>query len=146
MIDTASALIARLGAQVSDLTGRIAGALELSTLVTSNNLPQQTPAAFVIPLGLRGKPANAVTGLFRQDYRDMVAVVLVLEAPSDPTGDSARPQLQTIIGEVVDTVCGFAPGGESDGVFELASGDLVKCEGGVVVYQLDFAVDNQLRI
>lgn len=139
------AVIARLHGQVAELAGRVEGALELAALVDGNNMPQQTPAAFVIPLGLRGGAANAVTGMYRQSVNETVAVVLVLDAPSDPAGESARPTLQTIIGKTINALAGFAPDA-AIGVFELTRGDLVQCAEGLVIYQLDFTIADQLRI
>jgi hypothetical protein len=130
---------------VTGLTGRVEGAAELSALVKSGNLPQQTPAAFVLPLGLRGGQWEVSTGIFRQAYEETVSIVLVLESPSDATGAKALPEINDLIWGIVEKIAGWAPA-EAVSVFRLVRGALVSMSAGTLIYQLDFALQNQLRI
>lgn len=139
------AVIDRIGATVPALSGRVEGAAELSALVKSGNLPQQMPAAFVLPLGLRGGQAEAATGIFIQSFEDTISVVIVEEAAGDATGAIALPTIDTLAWSIIAAVCGWAPGDEV-GVFRLARGQLVSLSAGAVIYQLDFAIQDQLRI
>lgn len=130
---------------VAALTGRVEGAAELAALVREGALPQTMPAAFVIPLGLQGGRADAATGLFRQSYVEVAAVVLFVAAAGDATGALALPELGELIDDVVPRICGWAPA-NAVGVFELRRGALVALNAGAVIYQLEFGLNNQLRI
>jgi hypothetical protein len=138
-------VIARLDDRVADLKGRIEGAAELSALIRDGALPPVLPAAFVVPLGLRPGQVDAAAGLFRQDVDEVVGVVLITDAPGDVTGAGALPTIGELIKDTIEAVCGFAPGDEV-GVFRLSRGALVSLNAGTVIYQLDFAIADQLRI
>ena len=138
-------IIARLTVEVPDLINRVEGAAELSELVKRGDLPQETPAAFVLPLGLRGGEGEASAGAYTQTVEETVAVILVLEAAGEATGARALPKLDELIGQVIDALCGWAPAGEI-GVFRLESGNLVSLSAGSVIYQLNFSIAEQIRI
>jgi hypothetical protein len=138
-------VIIRLNAQVSTLAGRIQGAAELSALAKENALPPVLPAAFVLPLGLRPGEADAAVNAFVQDVDEVVGVVLLAEAPGDVTGAGALPTIDQLIKDAIVAVCGWAPGDEV-GVFRLSRGALVSLTAGTVIYQLDFAIADQVRI
>jgi hypothetical protein len=123
----------------------VRGAAELSALVKSGNLPQRMPAAFVLPLGLRGSQGDAATGITRQALNETIAVVLVAPAIGDETGGRALPTLAALIDAVVARVVGFSPA-DAIGVFTLGRGQLLSVNDGVVMYQLDFTIADQLRI
>lgn len=137
-------LDARL-ATIPALAGRIHEAAKLSELMARNALPQVCPAAFVLPLGLRGGPADAVTGLFRQSVEWLEGVLLVVRAAGDATGAKAAAQLRPLIDAVIAAIAGW---GEPDGfgTWVLRKGELVSLSTGTLTYQLDFAIDDQLRI
>ncbi len=109
------------------------------------NLPQVTPAAFVLPLGMRGGQPDAAAGMFRQFYDDVVAIVLVVEFAGDATGGRALPPIDALVRAIVDAMAGWGPGNQV-GVFRLMAGRLVSVAAGTVIYQLDFAINDQLRI
>lgn len=137
-------VIARLKAQVPALEGRVEGAAELATLMRQNALPQVTPAAHVVPLGLQGGRADAAAGLFRQDVDSLVGVMLTLRTNSR-TGGAQLPDLTGLIDAVIAALAGWDPPG-AIGVFRLSRGQLVTMAAGTLVYQLDFALADQLRI
>ncbi|MDE2595955.1 MAG: hypothetical protein KGL44_03660 [Sphingomonadales bacterium] len=136
---------ARIEAQVPALAGRLGTATQFSVLVQRGQMPQQSPAGFVLPGALSGGVADAMTGLFRQAFDETVAVVLAVRSASDPTGAKAADELTPLIRAVVLAVCGWAPD-DALGVFVLNSGDFVGFENGTFIYQIDFKLDDQLRI
>ena len=134
----------RIEAQVPVLAGRVEGAADLAELTRKGAWPQASPAAHLIPLGLQGLGAYSATGAFTQILREMVSVVLTLRTYDRAAGDDL-PELHELIQAVLQAVAGWGPDG-SVGVFELARGSLIHNRDGRLVYQLDFAIDDQLRI
>lgn len=137
-------VIDRLKTQVPELSGRIEGAAEFAALMRQNALPQVTPAAHVLPLGLRGGQAQTGAGAFRQEVEEVVAVLITLRAHSR-TGREVLPDLDALIRKVIDVIAGWGPD-DAIGVFRLARGQLVTMSAGTMLYQLDFALTDQLRI
>lgn len=141
MID---AVIARLKSEVSDLSGRVEGAADFAELMRRNALPQATPAAHVLPLGLQGGQANTAAGAFVQDLRETIGVMLTFRT-NDRTGSAALAKVRVHIQAVIDAICGWAPSGET-GVFALTRGSLINMSAGTLVYQLEFTITDQVRI
>lgn len=134
-----------LVAEIPALAGRVHGAAKLAELTKGNSLTQVAPAAFVLPLGLQGGAVSAATGLYVQAVDRLVGVVLVVRNLGDATGEKAVGELDPLVDAVIDAVCGWAPP-SAIGVFKLQRGELVSIAGGTITYQLDFALDDQLRI
>lgn len=139
-----SEVIDRIDAQVAALAGRVRGAADLAQLQRDNRLPQVTPAAHVLPLGLLPSSADAATGFFTQNFDHVVGVVLTLRT-GDGTGAGSLGDLEALIGAVIAALAGWRTAGAS-GVFRLVRGSIVTMTGGALVYQLDFAITDQLRI
>lgn len=137
-------VIARIVAGVPDLAGRVEAAADLAALMAANGLPQHQVAAHVLPLGLQGGAANAATGSFTQSVEEVVAVLLTFQTASR-TGSRALERLREIIQAVIAAVAGWGPD-EAAGVFRLLRGGLLRFSGGTLVYQIDFAITDQLRI
>lgn len=129
---------------VPALTGRVHSAAKLAQLRQQNQLPQNCPAAFVLPTGLRAGRANAATGLFRQPVEWFESVVLAVRAQNDATGAAALTQIEPIIMATIGAVAG-EDHPDRIGVYVLASGDLLSLDAGLLIYQLDFAIEDQLR-
>ncbi|WP_242095496.1 hypothetical protein [Sphingomonas sp. CROZ-RG-20F-R02-07] len=127
------------------LAGRIQGAAKLAQLTQAGAAVQANTAAFVLPLGLRGGKADAVSGMFRQSIDRLVGVVLMVRNLGDATGEKAFAELDPMIEAVIEALAGWAPD-EAIGVYVLARGELVSISAGTITYQLDFALDDQLRI
>lgn len=127
------------------LTKRIYGAAKLAELTERGSQFQAGTAAFVLPLGLRGGAADAVTGLYRQPVERLVGVVLVVRNLGDATGDKAMADLDPLIEDVIGVLAGWGPEA-AFGVFTLARGELAGIAAGTITYQLDFAIEDQLRI
>lgn len=141
MID---AVIERLKTNATGLSGRVAGAADFADLMRRNALPQVTPAAHVLPLGLQGESAEAGAGSFVQSYRESVGVILTIRSHTK-TGAGALADVNLLIFEIIKALAGWAPGDES-GVFILSRGSLINMSAGTLVYQLDFTISDQLRI
>lgn len=136
---------ARIAAACPALAGRIGTTTQLSDAMARNALPQFTPAAFLLTLGLRGGAADAATGLYRQSVDRFLGVVLVVRSAADPLGEAVEDELERLIEGVIGAVAGWGPA-DVPGVYRLARGELVSLAGGAATYQLDFVLDDQLRI
>lgn len=139
--------LADLVESVPALAGRVHAAARLAELMARNGLPQVCPAAFVLPLGIGARKADAVTGMYRQSIDRLQGVVLVIRAAGDATGAAGLVQLDPLIEAVIAAVAGAEADSAIGGVFELAKGELASLgTGGTITYQLDFTVEDQLRI
>lgn len=137
-------LIARLKERVPDLSGRVEAALSLADLMAQGRLPETTPAAHVLSVGLVGKPADAAAGLFRQAFDEVFGVVLTFRN-NTPTARKGFDCVEEIKRAVIEAVAGWSPEGVL-GTFALARGTQVSFTAGTLVYQIDFAIGDQLRI
>lgn len=127
------------------LAGRVQGAAKLAELTQRGAAAQADRAAFVLPLGLRGGQADATAGLFRQQIDQLVGVVLMVRNLGDATGEKAAGELEELVDDVIRAIAGWAPD-EAIGVFVLVKGELISIAAGTITYQLDFALQDQLRI
>jgi len=139
-----SEVINRLKSKVPALSGRIEGAADFAELMRRNALPQVTPAAHVLPLGLQGLSADAAAGAFTQMVRETIGVVLTIRSHS-VSGAKSLDTIDALITDVINALAGWEPGAET-GVFALVRGSLINMSAGTLVYQLDFAITDQLRI
>ena len=139
-------VITRLEAQVSDLAGRVQGAAELTALVREGALPNETPFAFVLPLGLSGGEVQSSTGVFIQSVQDTIAIILLVEGAGDVSGEDTLPEMKVLIDATLQALCGWGPASNNFGVFRVTRGALVSLNAGTQIYQLDFAIDDQIRI
>ena len=73
-------ITARIEERVPQLAGRVKGAADLAALMRDNQLPQQTPAAHLLPLGLQGGRGESGAGLYTQMVEEAVGVVLSFRA------------------------------------------------------------------
>ena len=137
-------VIARLQDRVPDLSGRIEGAAHLAQLQAQNQLPKITPAANVISTGLQGGVADAASGLFRQSFDETIGVILTFRNTAGK-GARALDKVDAVKRRVIEAICGWTPD-DLVGVFRLARGGIVSFTGGTLVYQIEFAVGDQLRI
>lgn len=137
-------LIERLKERVPALSRRVEAALNLAELMAQGRLPEVTPAAHVIQVGLVGKPADEAAGLFRQGFDEVFGVVLTFRN-NTPTARKGFDEVEEIKRAVIEAVCGWSPDGVL-GVFSLARGTQVSFSAGSLVYQIDFAIGDQLRI
>lgn len=135
----------RIILRVPQLAGRIGLATEFGRIMEANQVPQQTPAAYVLPGGLVGGAASAVTGLFRQDVRDGVKVVLFVRVAGDPLGDRGRKEAEPLFRAIIENLVGWCPD-DALGVLLLERALLVGSANNCLVYEIDFYINDQLRI
>lgn len=141
------AIIERLKSRAPLLSGRVYGAAALAALMQADQVPSVTPCAHVLPTGLIGrKPVDAATGAFIQSYDYGFAVVLALRA-HDALGtrlalDEVLPQIVAIAKALV----GWTPDSATAGVIEFRQARLASFARGVAIYELTFALQDQLRI
>lgn len=131
-------------ALVTELKGRIHTAGKLSALMKTGQLANIGTAAFELPLGVTGGAVDAVTGLYVQRVRWLDGVLLSVPSHDDPTGARAVGLLEPLIDAVIEAIAGWGPV-EDFGVYELVKGELASLDAGAVTYQLDFAIEDQLR-
>ncbi len=139
-----AAIVTRIEAHVPELAGRVRGAAELAALMRDNQLPQQTPAAHVLPLGLQGGRGESGAGLYTQVVEEAIGVVLTFRALG-AEATAALAGVREIVRGVIAAIAGWGPD-DMPGVFRLVRGGIVRMAGGTLVYQLDFAITDQLRI
>lgn len=138
-------VVARLKAEVAALEGRVEGAAELSALVAAGKWPQRTPAAWVLPLGFDARGGESVAGMFTQMLGRTVAVVLFMRASGDATGGKSVPTIATLETSVLDALAGWGASGLF-GVLKPVRSRLISVAAGGVIHQVDFSIDDQLRI
>ncbi len=136
---------ARIEARVPALKGRLGHGGDFAELVERNQVPTNTPAGFVLMGGLQGGAADIAVGLFRQGFAETVIVVLVDRHAADPSGERAMDQLTPLVRATIEAVVGWGPD-ETPGVFVLSSAELVGVKQGALVVQIDFQLNDQLRI
>ena len=154
------AVIARIEQAIPQLDNRVKGGLDLAEMMRRKALPNYTPAAFVVDNGISGRAAQAAASMFLQDAEETVSVVLILRTAGDVTGARGQPTLTRLKWQVILALAGFAPEleavtdgdeelvGEIDpvGVLVLRRGRVNSLEAGTVYYQLDFALQQQVRV
>lgn len=139
-------LVDRIESNVAALAGRTQTAAELSELIRRKALPQASPFAFVLPLGLAAQGhGEAGAHHFTQAVDETFAVVLFARASGDLTGGKALPGIDALVWSIIGAVCGWGPE-NAIGVFHLRRGQLLSAEAGAVIYQLDFGLREQVRI
>lgn len=143
----ALSVIERLKENVPHLQGRVEGAADLVQIRSENRLPQSPVAAHVVANGLVGGAASAGTGSFTQAVDETVSVLLTFR---NVQGGRGLDLYDTVKWAVITALCGWAPtgqaGDETVGVIRLARGQVISQDAGTLIYQIDFAVGDQLRI
>ena len=134
----------RLKDLVPELQHRVEGAAHLAQLMAQNNLPQNTPAANVIASGISGGAPDVGAGLFRQPYDETVTVYLTFRNVQGP-GGNVLDLFDQVKWAVIEALCGWAPAGVI-GVFRLVRGQVENMATGTLLYRIDFAIGDQLRI
>lgn len=127
------------------IAGRVHGAAQLASAMQNGTLLQVCPAAFTLPLGIQGGAPDAAAGMFRQSVDRLDGVLLVTRAAGDATGARALAELEPLIEATIAAIAGWGPD-DLPGVYRLAKGELVGLDQGLCRYQLDFAIEDQLRI
>lgn len=142
MIDT---LIARLKSNASLLGERVEGAASLSAFMASKELPQTTPAAWIIPLNLGGGDAASSTGAHRQMLTRTIGVLWVMSYAGSAAGGEFTADLAAIEAEIIAALAGFVPIA-GQGALRLIRSGIDAQEDGYFFWQTEFAFTDQLRI
>ncbi|WP_316171041.1 hypothetical protein [Bradyrhizobium sp. SZCCHNRI1058] len=135
----------RIAASVPALAGRIEGIADLAALIAEGALPQREVSAFVVPLGFDDRGGDSATSAHTQMLEESIGVVLCIKALGDAKARRALPTIEQLSGAVIAAVAGWAPD-DVAGVFRVTRGRLLSAEKGLVLYQLDFALLDQLRV
>lgn len=141
-----AAVSTRIGALVPELSGRTLHAGDFADLVDKNRLPQVTPAAYVLPGGMTGGQAQIMAGVTIQDFSETVMVVLAVRVAGDPLHAAAIDTAGPLVTAVIRAVVGWAPDDEVPGVFILGRAELVGAKDGLLIFQIEFNLMDQLRI
>lgn len=136
-------IISRIEARVPDLSGRVQATGDFVAMIRDNKLPQQD-AAFVIAAGMTGGQPSAMAGLFVQPVTETIGVALVFRTLTSTAGRKV-PDIRDRILAVIEALAGWAPGDEA-GVLTLARVIPLGLTGGTALYEVDFTLDDQLRI
>lgn len=139
-------IAARIEAQVPDLIGRVRQAADLAELVAQKALPQAPVSAFVLPLGLRARTlGDSSANAFTQMLEESTGILLAVRAAGDSGGGRALPKIDELVSVLIAALAGWNPP-SAFGVLRVARGALLSAESGLVLYQLDFSVQTQVRI
>jgi hypothetical protein len=136
---------ARYTERMPELAGRIGHAGEFSRLMEKGQLPQLSPYAFILFGGINGGRADASSGLFRQGIVETVNIVLVVRSAGDPLKNKAVDEATPLVRKSIEALAGWGPDG-APGVLVLRRAALVGSAQGVLLFQIDFELDDQLRI
>ena len=136
-------IIARLKARVDGLGGRVCGAAEFGALTATGQLPQVTPAAHVIPTGIKGGPQAPRTGAYVQSIERLYSVVLTVKA-GDASGARALPVIGDLIDAIIAALAGWDWGGRV-GVMTFRNCTLSRAAAGAFAYDISFSITDQLR-
>lgn len=134
----------RLEDRVDTLRHRVDSATGLSDILRNRTAPRAFPAAYVVPLAMAGTAPEVSTGFYVQPITETVGVVLFARGGT-PTGDQALNGLRPLLDAIIAALVGWAPGDQS-GVFVFRAGRLISFAEGLLIYQLEFVIDDQLRI
>lgn len=135
----------RINSTVPALAGAIEYIADLASLIAQGALPQREVTAFVIDLGFDGGKPDAIVGAYTQSIQQAVGVVLCIKALGDAKARKAVPTIDTLKKAIVNTVAGWGPA-SAPGVFVVSRGRLLNVDKGLLLYQVDFSLLDQLRI
>lgn len=138
-------IITQLKAEVADFENRVDTAAQLAALVRSGNLPNRTPCAYVVPLGFTTEPQKSAAGMFIQSIKPRVGVVIAVNTAGDASGAKSLPEIETLSDDVIAALAGWQPASAKDGL-QIVKGQLVSLTRGLILYQLDFSITDQVRI
>lgn len=149
-------VVTRLEERVPVLAQRTKGMLDLSEMMRQKALPAYTPAAFVGHNGITGGAAEFSENAFLQAAEEAVSVVLVQRTAGDVIGSKGQGPLHVLVWDVIYALSGWSPADpdpddEGDGttpigVLVLRRGRTNELRAGTVFYQLDFGLQQQIRV
>lgn len=136
-------VITRIEARVPELSRRTRETEDFQALLRQTSLTAATGGAYVMPAGLRGGKAEIFSGSYVQDIDEVIAVVLLVPAPSKGLGRQGAT-ITTLIKAVIEAVAGWAPD-DVIGVFQVLRGAMINLGTALLAYQLEFCISDQVR-
>jgi hypothetical protein len=138
----------RIDGRVAALAGSVEFIAELAALIEEGALPQRDVTAFVVPLGFddrSGDSGVSIVNAHVQMLAEAIGVVLCVKARGAVKARAALPKIDDLANAVVDAVAGWAPNDEV-GTFRATRGRLIPGAKGLILYQIEFELLDQLRI
>lgn len=114
----------------------VAGAAEYAALRKSNMVPRKMPAAYVVPASEVGGP-NQLINAFSQNVEESVAVIYALRNLTDPRGEAAQSDMETVREPGFTALLGWQPTAGHD-IAEFVRGDLLDFTDQVLWWQDQF--------
>lgn len=136
-------IIARLKDRAPEFGGRVYGAAEFATLTATGQLPQVTPAAHVVPTGIRGGRQEMMSGVYVQNIERLYSVMLSIKA-GDASGARALGNISILQEAIIGALAGWDWDGRT-GVMTLVNCAPSRIAQGAFVYELSFFISDQLR-
>jgi hypothetical protein len=136
-------VIDRITSKVDALAGRIRAAEDYRALLQMKGITSAQGGAYVMPAGLRGGRAQSATGFFTQDLDEVIAVVILV--PGERGLGRQGAKIDGLIRNVIEALCGWVPD-EAIGPVQLVRGAMINVGDGVLAFQIEFSVPDQLRI
>lgn len=134
----------RIEVRVPELSKRVETATGLSGVLRNRTAPRAMPAAYVVPLAMNGQTPEVSTGFYVQPVTETFGVLLFARGGTR-TGDQALNSLRPLLTGIIAALVGWAPGDQA-GVFVFRAGRLISFAEGLLIYQQEFSIDDQLRI
>ena len=139
-------IIARLKSEVPALKGRVFGAAALAAIMKADGVPQNTPCAHVLPIGMQGHPQPTITmGAYIQSVDHGFAVVVSLRSHDAHGERIVLDEVHPLMEAIVMALVGWSPI-DSVGLLVFRRSVLAAFARGVAVYELDFTLKHELRI
>ena len=120
------------------------GAGAFSALVKANVKPTTTPVAYLVPVALRGGSNEDSAGAFIQNTEETLSVIIMLRS-NDRVGDKGVEPIIAVRDQVISVLAGWTPSGQV-GSFALRGAKMTSVVAGLLVYQVEFSITDQLRI
>lgn len=136
----------RIEDRVPELAGVMGYAAQFAPLVEQGLVPQRDLSGFVLPGGMTGGRMLDAAGMTIQPFVERVMVVLALRTSGDPLDPGALDQMAPLVRAVIAAVVGWAPADDVPGVFAFERHEAVGSIKGVLIHQIDFTLQDQLRI
>lgn len=135
----------RIETRVPPLAKRMGLATDYGKLIETNQVPQITPAGYVLPGLIRGEAVTSMTGMYVQHVTEGVKVLLFVRVAGDALGQKGQDEAEPLVRAVIENLAGWGPA-DAFGVLVLVSAELVGSARGNLVFEIDFALADQLRI
>ena len=120
------------------------GAGAFSALIAAKVAPTTTPVAYVVPVAMRGGSNEDSAGAFVQNTDETLSVIIMLRS-NDRVGDKGVEPIIAVRDQVIASIAGWTPSTQT-GSFALRGAKMTSVVAGLLVYQVEFSISDQLRI